>query len=176
MIQIKRLHSTDPDFQISLERLLAFENAQDDAIDATVANILADIRKRKDAALIEFTNRFDRLSVTTAGQLELTQDQLQQSLAALPSSQRSALEQAAERIQQYHEKQPLGSWQYTEADGTLLGQKVTPLDRVGLYVPGGKAFWQRQPSAKLIAYSPLVVHKPLVLWPMERKPSPRSTR
>ncbi len=154
MIQIKRLHSTDPDFQISLERLLAFENAQDDAIDATVANILADIRKRKDAALIEFTNRFDRLSVTTAGQLELTQDQLQQSLAALPSSQRSALEQAAERIQQYHEKQPLGSWQYTEADGTLLGQKVTPLDRVGLYVPGGKASY---PSSVLMNAIPAKV-------------------
>ncbi len=154
MIQIKRLHSTDPDFQISLERLLAFENAQDDAIDATVANILADIRKRKDAALIEYTNRFDRVSVTTAGQLELTQDQLQQSLAALPSSQRSALEQAAERIQQYHEKQPLGSWQYTEADGTLLGQKVTPLDRVGLYVPGGKASY---PSSVLMNAIPAKV-------------------
>ena len=154
MIQIKRLHSTDPDFQISLERLLAFENAQDDAIDATVANILADIRKRKNAALIEYTNRFDRLSVTTAGQLELTQDQLQQSLAALPSSQRSALEQAADRIQQYHEKQPLGSWQYTEADGTLLGQKVTPLDRVGLYVPGGKASY---PSSVLMNAIPAKV-------------------
>ncbi len=154
MIQIKRLNSTDLDFQTSLERLLAFENAQDDAIDATVANILADMRNRKDAALIEYTNRFDRLSVTSAGQLELTQDQLQQSLAALPSSQRSALEQAAERIQQYHEKQPLGSWQYTEADGTLLGQKVTPLDRVGLYVPGGKASY---PSSVLMNAIPAKV-------------------
>ena len=154
MIQIKRLNSTDSDFQVSLERLLAFENAQDDAIEATVANILADMRSRKDAALIEYTNRFDKLSVSSARQLELTQDQLQQSLIALPSSQRNALEQAAERIRQYHEKQPLGSWQYTEADGTLLGQKVTPLDRVGLYVPGGKASY---PSSVLMNAIPAKV-------------------
>lgn len=154
MIQIKRLNSTDSDFQVSLERLLAFENAQDDAIEATVADILADMRSRKDAALIEYTNRFDKLSVTSAQQLELTQDQLQQSLIALPSSQRNALEQAAERIRQYHEKQPLGSWHYTEADGTLLGQKVTPLDRVGLYVPGGKASY---PSSVLMNAIPAKV-------------------
>jgi|GEM_PF-3323389 len=97
MIQIKRFNSTDSNFNSNLEKLLAFENAQDDAVDSTVANILADVRKRKDTALIEYTNRFDRLSVTSAEALELTQNDLQQSLAALPSIQRNALEQAAER-------------------------------------------------------------------------------
>ena len=139
MIPIKRFNSKDSDFNLNLDKLLAFENAQDDAVDSTVANILADIRKRKDIALIEYTNRFDRLSVTSAKALELTQNDLQQSLAALPSDQRNALEQAAERVRSYHEKQQVSSWQYTDADDTLLGQKITPLDRAGLYVPGGKA-------------------------------------
>lgn len=154
MFQIKRFSSTDPDFNAKLDKLLAFENAQDDAIDATVANILVDIRRRKDAALIEYTNRFDRLAVTSASQLELAPQQLQQSLNTLPIVERTALEQAAERVRSYHEKQPLSSWQYTDADGTLLGQKVTPLDRVGLYVPGGKASY---PSSVLMNAIPAKV-------------------
>lgn len=154
MIQIKRFNSIDPDFNSNLEQLLAFENAQDDAVDLTVAKILADIRKRKDAALIEYTNRFDRLSIASGADLELTQHHLQQSLKALPSIQRTALEQAAERIQSYHEKQQLSSWQYTDSDGTLLGQKITPLDRVGLYVPGGKASY---PSSVLMNAIPAKV-------------------
>ena len=154
MIQIKRFNSTDSNFNSNLEKLLAFENAQDDAVDSTVANILADVRKRKDTALIEYTNRFDRLSVTSAKALELTQNDLQQSLAALPSIQRNALEQAAERVRSYHEKQQLSSWQYTDSDGTLLGQKITPLDRAGLYVPGGKASY---PSSVLMNAIPAKV-------------------
>ncbi|MBX3617774.1 histidinol dehydrogenase [Nitrosomonas sp.] len=154
MVQIKRFNSTDPDFNSKLDKLLAFENAQDDAIDTTVADILMDIRSRKDAALIEYTNRFDRLAVTTASQLELTPEQLQHSLNALPETQRTALQQAAERVRSYHEKQPLSSWQYTDTDGTLLGQKVTPLDRVGLYVPGGKASY---PSSVLMNAIPAKV-------------------
>ncbi|MEK6595397.1 MAG: histidinol dehydrogenase, partial [Pseudomonadota bacterium] len=118
MIQIKRFNSIDPDFNSNLEQLLAFENAQDDAVDLTVAKILADVRKRKDAALIEYTNRFDRLSIASGADLELTQHHLQQSLKTLPSIQRTALEQAVERIQNYHEKQQLSSWQYTDSDGT----------------------------------------------------------
>ncbi|MEK6684878.1 MAG: histidinol dehydrogenase [Pseudomonadota bacterium] len=153
-MQIKRFNSIDPDFNSNLEQLLAFENAQDDAVDLTVAKILADIRKRKDAALIEYTNRFDRLSIASGADLELTQHHLQQSLKALPSIQRTALEQAAERIQSYHEKQQLSSWQYTDSDGTLLGQKITPLDRVGLYVPGGKASY---PSSVLMNAIPAKV-------------------
>ena len=154
MIRIKRFNSTDPDFDSNLEKLLAFENAQDDAVDITVAKILADIRSRKDAALIEYTNRFDRLSATSGKDLELTQENLRHSLEALPSIQRNALEQAAERVRSYHEKQPLNSWQYTDSDGTLLGQKITPLDRVGLYVPGGKASY---PSSVLMNAIPAKV-------------------
>lgn len=154
MIQIKRFNSTDSDFNSRLDKLLAFENAQDDAVDVTVASILADIRSRKDAALIEYTNRFDRLAIQSAKDLELTQDQLQHSLATLPDAERTALQQAAERVRSYHEKQPLSSWQYTDADGTLLGQKVTALDRVGLYVPGGKASY---PSSVLMNAIPAKV-------------------
>lgn len=154
MIQIKRFNSTDSDFNSNLEKLLAFENAQDDAVDLTVAKILVDIRNRKDAALIEYTNRFDRLSVTSGKDLELTQNHLRQSLETLPSIQRNALEQAAERIRSYHEKQQLSSWQYTDSDNTLLGQKITPLDRVGLYVPGGKASY---PSSVLMNAIPAKV-------------------
>jgi len=154
MAQIKRFNSTDPDFNSKLDKLLAFENAQDDAVDSTVAKILADIRSRRDAALIEYTNRFDRLNATSGKDLELTQDDLQQALAALPSAERTALQQAADRVRSYHEKQPLQSWQYTDADDTLLGQKVTPLDRAGLYVPGGKASY---PSSVLMNAIPAKV-------------------
>ncbi len=154
MIQIKRFSSTDSDFSSKLDKLLAFENAQDDKIEATVAQILTDIRNRKDAALLEYTNRFDKLSAKSAQDLELTHTHLQQSLAALPSVQRSALEHAAERVRSYHEKQQLKSWHYTDDDDTLLGQKVTPLDRVGLYVPGGKASY---PSSVLMNAIPAKV-------------------
>jgi histidinol dehydrogenase len=154
MIQIKRFNSTDLDFNSKLDKLLAFEGAQDDAVDSTVAKILADIKIRKNAALIEYTNRFDRLNVTSAEALELTQDDLQQALAVLPSTERTALQQAAGRVRSYHEKQPLSSWQYTDADDTLLGQKITPLDRVGLYVPGGKASY---PSSVLMNAIPAKV-------------------
>ncbi|MBS0299881.1 MAG: histidinol dehydrogenase, partial [Proteobacteria bacterium] len=154
MIQIKRFNSTDPDFDSKLDKLLAFEGAQDDVVDSTVAKILADIKIRKDAALIEYTNRFDRLNVASAEALELTQDDLQQALAVLPSTERTALQQAAGRVRSYHEKQPLSSWQYTDADDTLLGQKITPLDRVGLYVPGGKASY---PSSVLMNAIPAKV-------------------
>lgn len=154
MIEIKRFNSKDSDFDSNLEKLLSFENAQDDAVELTVSKILADIKQRKDAALIEYTNRFDRLSAISGKDFELTQDHLQQSLTALPSSQRTALEQAAERVRSYHEKQLMHSWQYIDSEGTLLGQKITPLDRVGLYVPGGKASY---PSSVLMNAIPAKV-------------------
>ncbi|MEK6736367.1 MAG: histidinol dehydrogenase [Pseudomonadota bacterium] len=153
-MQIKRLNSTDTDFNIILDKLLAFENAQDETIDLTVAKILTDIKSRGNSALIEYTNRFDQVAITSAKDIELTQDHLQQSLLKLPLAQRNALEQAADRIRSYHEKQRLSSWHYTDADGTLLGQKVTPLDRVGLYVPGGKASY---PSSVLMNAIPAKV-------------------
>ena len=154
MIQIKRLNATASDFNATLEKLLAFENAQDEAVDSTVAKILADIKLRGDDALIEYTCRFDHVDISAAAEIELTQEELQHALKALPLAQRTALEQAAERIRRYHEKQVLQSWQYTEDDNTLLGQKITPLDRVGLYVPGGKASY---PSSVLMNAIPAKV-------------------
>ncbi|WP_374057999.1 histidinol dehydrogenase [Nitrosomonas supralitoralis] len=154
MIEIKRFNSKDTDFNSNLDKLLAFENAQDDTVDLTASKILADIKQRKDVALIEYTNRFDRLSATSGKDLELTQDHLRRSLITLPSTQRTALEKAAERVRSYHERQLMNSWQYIDSEGTLLGQKITPLDRVGLYVPGGKASY---PSSVLMNAIPAKV-------------------
>ncbi|SFP33629.1 histidinol dehydrogenase [Nitrosomonas cryotolerans] len=154
MIQIKRLSSTDPDFDTTLGKLLAFENEQDDAIEATVANILIDIKKRGDQALFELTRRLDHLNIASITDIELSPDELLQALENLPSDQRDALEQSAERIRVYHKKQLIQSWQYTEPDNTILGQKITPLDRVGLYVPGGKASY---PSSVLMNAIPAKV-------------------
>lgn len=158
MINIKRLSSGDADFRQRLDALLAFEGAQDESIDRTVAAILADVKTRGDVALIEYTNRFDRLNAQGMAELELTQAELQRALAGLPSVQRAALEAAAARVRLYHERQPLQGWQYEDQSdgmsGTMLGQKITPLDRVGLYVPGGKAAY---PSSVLMNAIPAKV-------------------
>ena len=154
MIAIKRFSSSDADFKQRLDALLAFESAQDESVDKTVAAILADVKARGDGAVVEYTNRFDRLSAQSMAELELSRQELQQALDGLPNDQREALEAAARRVRSYHERQPLQSWQYEEADGTLLGQKVTPLDRVGLYVPGGKASY---PSSVLMNAIPAKV-------------------
>ncbi|MEF8719938.1 MAG: histidinol dehydrogenase [Candidatus Accumulibacter necessarius] len=151
MIGIKRLSSTDSDFRQQLDALLAFEAAQDQSVEGTVTGILAGVKARGDAAVIEYTRRFDGLSVSSMAELELSRSALQQALADLPSAQRQALEAAAGRVRSYHQRQTLQSWQYEdegeETRGTMLGQKVTPLDRVGLYVPGGKASY---PSSVLM--------------------------
>ena len=151
MIRIKRLSTADADFTPRLAALLAFESAQDEAVERTVATILADVKARGDAAVLEYTRRFDGLNVAAMGELELSQDALQQALAGLPLAQRQALEAAAERVVSYHRRQTLQSWQYAddgdETRGTLLGQKVTAIARVGLYVPGGKASY---PSSVLM--------------------------
>lgn len=158
MIAIKRLSSTDPDFKERLDALLAFEAAQDACVEQTVADILSEVKARGDAAVIEYTQRFDALSANSMAELELSQSELQQALAALPPTQRQALEAAAERVRSYHQRQPLQSWQYEDegekTHGTMLGQKVTPLDRVGLYVPGGKASY---PSSVLMNAIPAQV-------------------
>ena len=154
MIAIKRFSSSDTDFKQRLDVLLAFESAQDESVDKTVAAILADVKARGDGAVVEYTNRFDRLSAQSMAELELSRQELQQALDGLPNDQREALEAAARRVRSYHERQPLQSWQYEEADGTLLGQKVTPLDSVGLYVPGGKASY---PSSVLMNAIPAKV-------------------
>ncbi|MFB0935711.1 MAG: histidinol dehydrogenase [Propionivibrio sp.] len=158
MIAIKRFASVDADFEKRLDALLAFEGAQDASVDQAVAAILADVKTRGDEAVVDYTNRFDRLSVQSLAELELSQGELRRALDGLPLEQRTALESAAQRITAYHQRQPLSSWQYEEGDaelaGTLLGQKVTPLDRVGLYVPGGKAAY---PSSVLMNAIPAKV-------------------
>ncbi len=138
-MKIRRLSTQDQLFDADLKALLAFETALDDSVDVVVAGILKDVKARGDAAVLEYTNRFDKTNASSLAELEVSQAELQAALNALPANQRAALQAAADRVRSYHEKQVMQSWSYTEADGTLLGQQVTPLDRVGLYVPGGKA-------------------------------------
>src|SRR5512135_3433018 len=134
--------------------MLQFDDAADASIEQTVAAILHDVKARGDAAVLEYTERFDRLQAPSLASLELSGAQLQAALDALPADTRQALEAAADRVRRYHERQVQGSWTYTEDDGTVLGQKVTPLDRVGLYVPGGKAAY---PSSVLMNAIPAKV-------------------
>jgi histidinol dehydrogenase len=146
-ISVKRLDAAQADFEQQLQQLLAWENVSDDKVNGIVNEVIAKVRAEGDAALVEFTNRFDRTSATCIQDLELGQDRLQQALDGLPVEQRAALEKAAERVRAYHQRQKGESWQYTEADGTMLGQQITPMDRVGIYVPGGKAAY---PSSVLM--------------------------
>ncbi|MCF8197330.1 MAG: histidinol dehydrogenase [Sulfuritalea sp.] len=151
---IRRWSTRDPDFTSALDALLHFDHSTDDAIELTVAEILSRVRAEGDAAVLEYTRRFDHLDVAAMGELELSRSQLREALDRLPVPQRSSLETAAQRVTSYHERQKLESWSFTEADGTRLGQKVTPLDRVGLYVPGGKAAY---PSSVLMNALPAKV-------------------
>jgi len=154
MIALKRLASSAPDFAVRLAALLAFEAAQDPQIDTAVAAILADVKQRGDAALLDYTKRFDRVTAGSAAELEIGRAELQRALDGLPATQRAALETAATRVRAYHERQLAQSWSYTEEDGTRLGQQVTPLERVGIYVPGGKAAY---PSSVLMNALPAKV-------------------
>ena len=153
-MKIRRLSTQDKSFDADLKALLAFETAQDISIDVVVADILKDVKTRGDAAVLEYTNRFDRTNATTLTELEISKKELIAALNGLPVNQRDALQAAADRVRSYHEKQVMQSWNYTEPDGTLLGQQVTPLDRVGLYVPGGKAAY---PSSVLMNAIPAKV-------------------
>lgn len=135
----KRLDSSQADFAEQMDQLLAWEAVSDTKVNDVVNEILQRVRTEGDAAVVDYTNRFDRTKVDSMAELEMSKERLQQALDNLPDDQRQALETAAERVRSYHERQKGESWQYTEADGTMLGQKVTPMDRVGLYVPGGKA-------------------------------------
>ena len=154
MLEIKRLSTADADFWTRLETLTAWEGVADEAVTATVRDILAQVRRRGDAALLEYTRRFDRLTANRAADLELPLTRLQQALSTIPADQHEALKTAAARIRAYAERQKQDSWTFTEADGTVLGQQVTPLDRVGLYVPGGKAAY---PSSVLMNAIPAKV-------------------
>ena len=151
---LRRWSSRDADFLSRLDTLLAFESGADAGIEAAVSEILAEVRTHGDVAVIDYTRRFDHLRVDTMAELELSPAELAAAHAALPAEQRDALKRAAERIRAYHQRQVAESWEYTEADGTRLGQKITPLDRVGLYVPGGKAAY---PSSVLMNALPAKV-------------------
>jgi histidinol dehydrogenase len=154
MVDIKKLTTTDPDFQQQLEALLAWEAVSDTAVTDTVKEVLANVKAQGDKAVLEYTKRFDRLEADSMADLEISIEQAQAALEKIPTAQREALEAAAARVRSYHEHQKQESWTYTEADGTVLGQQVTPLDRAGLYVPGGKAAY---PSSVLMNAIPAKV-------------------
>ncbi|MGZ8095647.1 MAG: histidinol dehydrogenase, partial [Methylosarcina sp.] len=153
-LRITRLDAATADFDRQLEQLLAWNEAEDLTVHRRVLDIIADIRSRGDQALIEYTNRFDQRQVTQANELEMPKATLKQAWDSLPQDQTQALQIAADRIRAYAEHQKIESWKFTEADGTVLGQKITPLDRVGLYVPGGKAAY---PSSVLMNAIPAKV-------------------
>ncbi len=157
-IQIRKLNAADADFQRQLSAVLAFDAGTDDAIDRAAADILADVKARGDAAVLEYTARFDQVSATDMASLEIPQSDLQAALHSLAPARRAALQAAADRVRAFHERQKrecgADGFTYTEADGTVLGQKVTPLDRVGIYVPGGKAAY---PSSVLMNAIPAKV-------------------
>ena len=154
MADIRRLSTADADFSAQLQALLAWESVSDAQVQGTVDAIIQDLRARGDEALLDYTRRFDRWEPARAADLEIPPARLAQAWEAIPAEQRAALETAAGRIRAYAEHQALSGWSYVEADGTLLGQKVTPLDRVGLYVPGGKAAY---PSSVLMNAIPAKV-------------------
>jgi histidinol dehydrogenase len=153
-VKLRRLSSREAGFDAALAALTRYEAAQDDAVESTVRAIVADVRARGDAALIEYTRRFDRAAPDSVAALEIPRADLDAALAGLPEVRAQALREAAARVRRYHERQLAQSWQYTEPDGTLLGQRVTPLERVGLYVPGGKAAY---PSSVLMNAIPAKV-------------------
>ena len=154
MTVMQRLDSQANDFNTTLERLLAWEGVSDAAVQATVNEVIARVRGEGDLAVVDLSNRFDRLQAAAMSDLSLSRERLRQAHDGLPEAERAALTAAAERIRRYHAHQRQDSWQYTEADGTVLGQQVTPLDRVGIYVPGGKASY---PSSVLMNAIPAKV-------------------
>ena len=175
-LALRRLDITAPGFERDFAALIAFETAQDPGVDAAVAAIVADVRARGDAALVEYTAKFDRVAARSASALEIPAPEMRAAFDALPASQRVALETAAARIRAFHEHQKMTSWSYREADGSELGAQVTPLDRVGVYVPGGKAAYPSSvlmnvipahvagvPEIVMVVPTPEGVRNPLVL-------------
>ncbi len=156
-IQIRSLDTSSPDFEPQLAQLRHWSAEEDEAIEHRVASILGDVRLRGDAALLEYTARFDQVDAPSVAALEVPRDELQRAYDAISDAQRQALQSAALRVRRYHEHQMQAcglSWQFRDEDGSLLGQKVTPLDRVGIYVPGGKAAY---PSSVLMNALPAQV-------------------
>ncbi|MDN3233918.1 histidinol dehydrogenase [Pseudomonas sp. WAC2] len=153
-ITLRRLDAADPDFARHLDHLLSWESVSDAGVNQRVLEIIEAVRTRGDEALVEFTQRFDAVQASSMADLILPRERLELALMRITDEQRNALEHAADRVRSYHEKQKQDSWRYTEADGTVLGQQVTPLDRAGLYVPGGKASY---PSSVLMNAIPAKV-------------------
>jgi histidinol dehydrogenase len=157
-VNVKRLNSKDAGFKETLLSSLSLPMADDEAIDIAVVKILAQVKEHGDAAVLDFTKQFDRLNVASVTELEISQEELKKAYEGLSAEQKNALDIAAQRVRAYHEKQKIEagchSWEYEEADGTRLGQKVTALDRVGIYVPGGKAAY---PSSVLMNAIPAKV-------------------
>nr|WP_269841169.1 histidinol dehydrogenase [Paucibacter sp. M5-1]MCZ7884168.1 histidinol dehydrogenase [Paucibacter sp. M5-1] len=156
-LKLRQLNTASPDFEAEFQRVLHWSAETDSAIETRVAEILADVRARGDAAVLAYTARFDGLQADTVAALELTREELKAAFEAISPAQRGALQAAAERVRSYHERQKQAcglSWSYRDEDGSLLGQKVTPLDRVGIYVPGGKAAY---PSSVLMNAIPAQV-------------------
>lgn len=151
---VRRLNAQDADFNTQLDQLLSWESVSDASVNERVLDIIANVRTRGDAALVDYTRQFDGLDVAQMSDLILDRERLELALTRITSEQRSALETAARRVREYHERQVQDSWRYTEVDGTVLGQQVTALDRAGLYVPGGKASY---PSSVLMNAIPAKV-------------------
>ena len=140
-VSITHLEYSDPDFSKSLKKALAWDSISDQSVQDTVNSILSDVRENGDEAVLQWTRKLDRLDVDSMSALEIPRETLESSLDGIPAEQAQALQEAADRIRRYHEKQKQDSWQYTDDDGSVYGQKVTALDRVGMYVPGGKALY-----------------------------------
>ena len=153
-MKMRRLSTLDAGFDASLDALTRYDAAQDDTVEAAARAIIAEVRKRGDAAVLEYTRKFDRLQAQSMKDLEVPREKLEQALAALPAVQRQALQTAAARVRAFHERQRAQSWEFTDAEGTRLGQRVTPLAKVGVYVPGGKAAY---PSTVLMNVIPAKV-------------------
>lgn len=151
---IRCLNSQDPFFESQLKSLLAYDQVANPEVEQRVKDILHAVKQQGDAAVLDYTARFDQLQVASVSDLEVSREQMRQALEGLPAKEREALEFAANRVWSYHQRQKQDSWSYTEDDGTLLGQQITPLDRVGLYVPGGKAAY---PSSVLMNAIPAKV-------------------
>ncbi len=154
MADIRRLSTAEAGFDAALKDLTAFDASLDASVESAAAAILADVKQRGDAAVLDYTARFDRLKAASMADLQLDATDLQASLARIGKAERAALEQAAARVRSYHERQVMPSWEVREADGTVLGQRVSPLDRAGLYVPGGRAAY---PSSVLMNAIPAKV-------------------
>ena len=151
---MRRLSTRDTGFDTQLGELLAFENAQDRGVEDAVQAILADVRQRGDAALVEYTQRFDRFDLRGASDLAIDPEECERALREIPAAQRAALETAVERVRTYHEHQLAQSWSYRDAEGNELGQRIVAIDRVGVYVPGGKAAY---PSSVIMNAMPAQV-------------------